>query len=157
MDERQIIHSILHVGPCGSPTCQPFLIADKMNARDSLRLDKWLWAARFFKTRQLAAEAINGGKVHLNGQRTKPGSEVKVGGRLHITKDQYSWDIQVTGINPQRRPAKEAALLYKETPESHAQRQAEVARRREEKALFHQDGCRPNKKQRRLIHRFKRE
>jgi ribosome-associated heat shock protein Hsp15 len=132
------------------------MIADKMNQPDSFRLDKWLWAARFFKTRQLAAEAINGGKVHLNGQRTKPGKEVKVGSRLHITKDQYSWDIHVTGINPQRRPAKEAALLYEETPESHAQRRAEVARRREEKTLFHQDSGRPNKKQRRLIHRFKR-
>lgn len=127
-----------------------------MTETDSIRLDKWLWAARFFKTRKLAAEAVSGGKVHLNGQRTKPGKEVKIGSKLFISKDHYSWDITITGINSQRRPAKEAILLYEETAESHAKRQQQVAQLREDRALFNPNqDRRPNKKQRRQIHRFK--
>ncbi len=129
-----------------------------MATTESLRIDKWLWAARFFKTRQLAAEAINGGKVHLNGQRTKPGKEVKVGSRLTISKESYRWEITVAEINHQRRPAKEAVLLYQEGEESRAQRQREIARRREERELFAPEPQRrPTKKGRRQIHRFKRE
>lgn len=124
---------------------------------DRMRIDKWLWAARFFKTRQIAIDAINGGKVHLNGQRAKPGKEISPGAKLRISKDQYTWDITVIALSSQRRPAPEAALLYDEAPESAARRQAEVARKREEKALFGQTDQRPaNKKERRLIHRFKR-
>lgn len=123
---------------------------------DRIRLDKWLWAARFFKTRQLAIDAINGGKVHVNGQRAKPGKDIAVGTRLEITKEPYSWDITVTALNAQRRPAAEAALLYEETPESHAKRQEEVARRREEREFGIQPEGRPDKRGRRLIHRFKR-
>jgi ribosome-associated heat shock protein Hsp15 len=89
-----------------------------MEALTSLRLDKWLWAARFFKTRKLAAEAVSGGKVHLNGQRTKPSKEVKVDSHLLIHKEQFSWDITVLGINAHRRPATEAVLLYKESEAS---------------------------------------
>ena len=126
-----------------------------MSQPESLRLDKWLWAARFFKTRKQAAEAVNGGKIHLNGQRTKPGKEVKIGATLQITKDLYSWEITVTGLNSQRRPAKEAVLLYEEKPESHARRQQEVARRRDERQSDPQTLRRPDKKQRRQIHRFK--
>jgi ribosome-associated heat shock protein Hsp15 len=123
---------------------------------ERMRLDKWLWAARFFKTRQLAIDAINGGKVHLNGQRTKPGKEIGVGARLKISKDQFTWDITIQALSSQRRPAAEAALLYEESPESIEQRQAEVARRREERSLALQPETRPNKKERRQIHRFKR-
>ncbi len=126
-------------------------------AAPSMRLDKWLWAARFFKTRQLAIDAINGGKVHLNGQRVKPGKEIGPDARLEITKDQYTWDITVKGLCRQRRPAPEAELLYEEDPESHARRQALVAQRRDEKGLTLQPDQRPNKRDRRLIHRFKRE
>ena len=121
-----------------------------------IRLDKWLCAARFFKTRQLAIDAINGGKVHLNGQRAKPGKEISVGARIEISKDQYTWDVTVRSLSNQRRPAPEAALLYEETPKSLAKRQEEVARRREEKGLGLQPDHRPNKRERRLIHRFKR-
>lgn len=124
---------------------------------DRIRLDKWLWAARFFKTRQLATDAINGGKVHLNGQRTKPGKEIGVGAQLQINKDQYTWDIVVTAITAQRRPAKEATLLYEEKPASLEKRQADVARRRDERGLYAQPDQRPNKKDRRAIHRFKRD
>jgi len=124
---------------------------------ERMRLDKWLWAARFFKTRQLATDAINGGKVHLNGQRAKPGKEIGVGARLEISKDQYLWDVTVTAIKAQRRPASEAVLLYEEGPDSRAKREAEVARRREEKGYNGQAERRPDKKDRRAIHRFKRE
>ncbi len=124
---------------------------------ERMRLDKWLWAARFFKTRALATEAINGGKIHLNGQRAKPGKDIGVGVRLEISKDQYTWDITVNALNAQRRPASEAALLYEETPESHAKRQAEVERRKTERELGGQPDQRPDKKDRRMIHRFKRD
>ncbi|MBU2571087.1 MAG: RNA-binding protein [Gammaproteobacteria bacterium] len=129
-----------------------------MPAVESLRLDKWLWAARFFKTRKLAADAVSGGKVHLNNQRTKPGKEIATGAKLSIHKDQYSWDITVIGLNSQRRPASEAALLYEETAESREKRQQLIIRQREEQANFErfERPSKPNKKDRRLIHRFKR-
>jgi ribosome-associated heat shock protein Hsp15 len=124
---------------------------------DAVRLDKWLWAVRFFKTRSLAADAINGGKVHLNGQRTKPGKEIKAGAELKINKNGYTWDITVLIVTGQRRSAKDAVLLYQETPESHAKRQLQILEQREQKELFNFTGIdhKPNKKERRLIHRFK--
>jgi len=120
-----------------------------------VRLDKWLWAARFFKTRQLAHDAIAGGKVHLNGQRPKPGKEIDIGARIEISKDQLTWEIVVTALSARRGPAKEAVLLYEETPASLAKRQAELARRREERDLDLSPEGRPTKKDRRMIHRFK--
>jgi len=127
-----------------------------MTEINNMRLDKWLWAARFFKTRKLAAEAVNGGKVHLNGQRSKPGKEVKIGSNLLIRKDQYSWEITVTGLNQQRRPAKEAVLLYQETPESKQKRQQQIEQQRQQRDFTHAaQSRRPTKKQRRQIHRFK--
>ncbi len=127
-----------------------------MTELDTLRLDKWLWAARFFKTRKLAADAVAGGKVHVNGQRSKPGKEIRIGTRLFISKDHYTWDITVAGINSQRRPAKEAVQLYQETPESRSNREQQIAHQRELSTLTdHGRERRPNKKQRRQIHRFK--
>lgn len=120
-----------------------------------IRLDKWLWAARFFKTRQLATEAINGGKIHLNGQRAKPGKEIGVGAKLEITREQDAYEVIVEALSAQRRPAKEAVLLYRETPESQAKREAESARRREQRQFQDEPERRPSKKDRRLIHRFK--
>ena len=124
---------------------------------DAIRLDKWLWAARFYKTRTLATEAINGGKVHVNGQRSKPGKEVKIGTELTINKNGYTWDITITALTPQRRSAKDAVLLYEESPESHAKRQQQILTEREHKELFPFANIdhKPNKKERRLIHRFK--
>jgi len=127
-----------------------------MNSIESIRLDKWLWAARFFKTRKLAADAVSGGKVHLNGQRTKPSKDVKINSHLIIHKAQLSWDITVLGINAQRRPAPEATLLYEETEASRLKREQDRQQRREERQFLHTDPTeRPNKKQRRQIHRFK--
>jgi ribosome-associated heat shock protein Hsp15 len=124
---------------------------------EAIRLDKWLWTARFFKTRGLAAEAISGGKVHVNNQRTKPGKEVKPGTKLTITKDSYRWDVTIIALANQRRSAKEAVLLYEETSESFAKRQQQIILQREQRELFDFSGHdhKPNKKERRLIHRFK--
>lgn len=126
---------------------------------DSIRLDKWLWAARFFKTRGLAQEAIAGGKVHVNQQRVKPGKEVKPGTHLSITKDNLHWEITITALSAQRRPAKDAVQLYEEDPESHAKRQLQIIEQREMRALMPHNGPehRPNKKERRMIHRFKQD
>jgi len=118
------------------------------------RLDTWLWAARFFKTRRLATEAISGGKVHLNGQRTKPSKDVHIGDELQISKMGYSWEINILGLNAKRRPAKEATLLYSEKEESFNRRQALIALNKDMNASAPQSE-RPNKKQRRQIHRFK--
>lgn len=124
---------------------------------EAIRLDKWLWAARFFKTRKLAAEAISGGKVHVNSQRAKPGKEVKAGTTLSISKDNYRWDITIIVINGQRRSAKDAVLLYEESAESRAKREQQIIQNREQRELFDFSGRdhKPNKKDRRLIHRFK--
>lgn len=122
-----------------------------------LRLDKWLWAARFFKTRQLAVEAINGGKVHINGQRAKPEREVRPGTRLRIHKGSLEWEITAEKIPKQRRPASEAITFYSESEQSRDRREAIMA---EEKLLRaaapRTPESRPNKKQRRMIHRFTR-
>lgn len=124
---------------------------------EAIRLDKWLWTARFFKTRKLAAEAISGGKVHVNGQRAKPGKEVKTGAMLSISKGNYRWDITIIAINGQRRSAKEAILLYQERAESLAKREQQIIKNREQRELFDFSGRdhKPNKKERRLIHQFK--
>jgi ribosome-associated heat shock protein Hsp15 len=124
---------------------------------DVIRLDKWLWAARFFKTRSLAAEAINGGKVHVNGQRAKPSKEVKVGSELIIRKNGYEWLITVTELTTQRRSAKVAVSMFEENPESHTKRQLQIQQVREQKILLGVPLIthKPNKKERRLIHRFK--
>ncbi|MES9961989.1 MAG: S4 domain-containing protein [Candidatus Sedimenticola sp. 20ELBAFRAG] len=122
---------------------------------ESLRLDKWLWAARFFKTRQLAVEAINGGKVHLNSQRTKPGREVKVGSKLRIHKGSLEWDITVTHIPKQRRPASEAIHFYEETEESKVSREKIIEDQRLLRAAAPKlPSTKPSKRDRRMIHRF---
>lgn len=122
---------------------------------ESMRLDKWLWAARFFKTRSLAAEAVNGGKVHLDGQRTKPGKEVKVGSRLRVHKESLEWEIIVEALNTYRRPAQEAAGLYTESEQSRRRRFEQVAALREQRRS--QGATRPGKPSKRdlrLIRRF---
>ncbi|MEY4768783.1 MAG: hypothetical protein RL637_1422 [Pseudomonadota bacterium] len=119
-----------------------------------LRLDKWLWAARFFKTRQLAQEAISGGKVQVNQQRSKPSKKIKIGDQLQISKQQYRWEITVVELNDQRQSAVIARTLYLENPESIVKRQQQLILRREQKE-YSSYSTKPNKKQRRVIHYFK--
>ena len=122
---------------------------------DSLRLDKWLWAARFFKTRKLATDAINGGKVHLNNVRVKPSRAVKVGDRLVITRENYRYHITVLGLNDKRRPAKEAQMLYEESEESIRSREQEQALRKLNNAVVHRSDKKPNKKERRQMKKWR--
>ncbi|MCK5876739.1 MAG: RNA-binding protein [Candidatus Marithrix sp.] len=119
-----------------------------------IRLDKWLWAARFFKTRSLATSAINGGKVHLNSQRTKPAKEVQIGNELNIRNGHHERTVIVKNLSNQRRPAKEAVLLYDETPESISKREKNTELYRQAAALRPRGTGRPTKKQQRDIHRF---
>jgi ribosome-associated heat shock protein Hsp15 len=96
--------------------------------------------------------------VHLNGQRCKPGKEVKVGNRIEISKGPYDWDIEVLVLPKQRRPASEAAEFYREDEESHAKRQALTAQIRTEMAAMPRPATqKPNKRDRRMIHRFKQQ
>ena len=127
-----------------------------MDEIERMRLDKWLWSARFFKTRVLASEAVEGGKVHLNGQRTKPGKDVKVGSRLQIHKGGLEWRIEVLVLPTQRRPASEAQGFYAEDEESRQRREEAIASIRAARlAKPLQTASRPSKRDRRLIHRFK--
>ncbi|MFP4638969.1 MAG: RNA-binding S4 domain-containing protein [Guyparkeria sp.] len=105
-------------------------------AGDSQRLDTWLWAARFFKTRQLAAAAIDGGKIELDGQTvTKRGKAVRVGDRLVIGKAGVRFVVDVEALNPRRGPASEAERMYRETPESIEKRRLVSEQRRAEREL----------------------
>lgn len=119
------------------------------------RLDKWLWAARFFKTRAIATDAINGGKVHLNGDRVKPSRKVNIADELEIRQGSVVKTVIVTAVNDKRGPASVAAGLYTETEESIVLREASAEQRRLLAAAHPQQDLRPNKKQRRQIHRFK--
>ena len=119
------------------------------------RLDKWLWAARFYKTRHLAAEAINGGHVHLNGQRVKPSRVIQLADELMLHKTPFSFEIIVTGLSVRRGPAKEAQLLYSETEESIKKREALTEQRKLNAAQFPHAERRPDKRDRRRIIRFK--
>jgi ribosome-associated heat shock protein Hsp15 len=124
---------------------------------ESIRLDKWLWAARFFKTRALATEAVSGGKVHVNDQRVKPGRPVQVGDRLTIQRGAYNNEVTVTGINAQRRPASEASLLYEESEASIQARLALQEAQRLAGKTRAAPARRPDKHERQHIIRFKRE
>ena len=127
-----------------------------MEAKDQQRLDKWLWAARFFKTRALAAEAVGGGKVHLNGERVKPARVVRPGDRLKITRGQFEFDITVNALNNQRRPASEAQALFTESQQSIENRQSTAESLKILNANMPHSVKKPGKKQRRQIVRFKR-
>lgn len=121
---------------------------------ESLRIDKWLWAARFFKTRSLAIEAINGGKIKINEHPTKPAKKVKTGDLITVSRGQSKMTVVVTGLNDKRRPASEAASLYNETEESRVERERQQALSRLNKAS-QPTTKKPTKKERRQIIQFK--
>lgn len=126
-----------------------------MSELSKLRVDKWLWAARFFKTRSLAKAAIEGGKIQVNDQRVKVSKEISVGDRLQIRQ---GWDLRevvVDALSDQRRGAPEAQQLYTETPDSIARRESEAAARKAAGGMIERPATKPTKKQRRQIHRFK--
>ena len=123
--------------------------------RQKLRLDKWLWAARFFKTRSLAKAAIEGGKVHLGGSRVKVSKEISVGDSLQIRQGWAEKIVVVTALSGQRRSASLAQQLYRETEASIERRDAEAAARKAAGGMIDRPARRPTKKQRRQIHKFK--
>jgi ribosome-associated heat shock protein Hsp15 len=123
---------------------------------DAIRIDKWLWAARFFKTRALAAEAVAGGKVKLSGERVKVAKVVRVNDALRITIGPYDYAIQVLALSARRGPAAQAALLYEESAASQAARKALATRLAAERAAITHSEGRPSKKERRQIIQFKK-
>lgn len=122
-----------------------------------LRLDKWLWAARFFKTRSLAKAAIEGGKVQLDGSRVKVSKEISVGDKLRIRQGWDEKDIEVLALSDQRRGAPEAQSLYRESTESITRREETAAARKAAGGMIERPAKRPTKKQRRQIHRFRED
>lgn len=120
-----------------------------------LRIDKWLWAARFFRSRSMAKAAIEGGKVQMNGQRVKVSKEVAVGDVLRIRQGWDEKEVTVHGLSDQRRGAPEAQTLYAESPDSVARRESEAAARRAAGGMTPNPKRRPSKRERRQIHRFR--
>ena len=121
---------------------------------DKMRIDKWLWAARFFKTRSLAIQAIDNGRVKLNGDRIKPAREVKPGDRLLVHLGDVDWTLTVRALAMQRGPAPVAQALYEEDPASYARRQQWVRDRKLAASPEASIKGRPTKRDRRQIHRF---
>ena len=121
---------------------------------DSVRIDKWLWAARFFKTRSMATDAVDGGKVRLNGERVKPARGVKPGDMLEIDNGSTEWEVQVRDLADKRGSATIAQTLYEETERSIAEREKKA----EQRKFFREPGeaikGRPTKRDRRLIDKF---
>jgi len=122
---------------------------------EKLRLDKWLWAARLFRTRSLAKAAIEGGKVHIGGQRVKVSREIAVGDVLQVRQGWDEKTVVVRALSDQRRGAPEAAQLYEETAESVKLRESAAAARKAAGGMLDRPAGRPTRDQRRQIHRFK--
>ena len=122
---------------------------------DRVRLDKWLWAARFFKTRSLAADAIAGGKVQVNGDRVKRAKPVQIGDEVRIRQGPYEHQIVVRELSDRRGPAVDAAKLYEETPASRAAREKMALQLKSLHAAFVPERGRPTKKDRREIEKLK--
>ncbi len=123
-----------------------------------LRIDKWLWAARFYKTRALAVDAVEGGKVQVNGARVKPARPLKAGDALVVRNGAYTWEVEVVGLSDRRGPAPEAAKLYRESDASRRAREDTAAQIKAERqsAPVYAKG-RPTKRARRQIIKFVRE
>jgi ribosome-associated heat shock protein Hsp15 len=119
-----------------------------------MRLDKWLWAARFYKTRSLAQQAVLGGRVQLNGVRTKPAHEVKAGDRVDVRVGEWRWEVKVKALAERRGPAEEARKLYDETAASRAERERRGDLRRWGAEPAAELKGRPTKRDRRQIDDF---
>jgi len=122
-----------------------------------MRLDKWLWAARFFKTRGLTQAAVAGGKVKLSGERVKPAKEVMPGDELTIRIGEYEWTVTVKALSDKRGPAEAARKLYEENEASRARRAAQVADRRAHASVWGERKGRPTKRERREMERWSRD
>lgn len=118
---------------------------------DRTRIDRWLWAARFVKTRTLATEVVAGGRAHINGVRAKPSKDVRVGDTVDVTIGQTAWRVVVRGISDKRGSATVAQGLYEETPESRERREQHALARRMAPAPGADLGARPTKRDRRRI------
>ena len=121
---------------------------------ERIRIDKWLWAARFFKTRSLAAKAVDGGKVKLNGESAKPAKELKPGDELTIRIAELEWTVNVKELSERRGPAAVARQFYAETEASQQRRQQTIEARRIRVGPVREERGRPTKRDRRLIRRF---
>jgi ribosome-associated heat shock protein Hsp15 len=121
-----------------------------------MRIDKWLWAARFYKTRSIASDAVDGGHVEVNGERAKPSKQVKPGDELRIRVSQNTFVVHVRTLSERRGPAAEAQQLYEETAESRAERERLAEQRRLAPSPAYEDGGRPTKRDRRDLSRVKR-
>ena len=128
-----------------------------MLTEEKVRIDKWLWAARFFKTRSLAAKAVSGGHVHLNGNRIKPARSVQVGDELHIRRGLTEFVVIIHELSSRRGPAVVARTLYQETDESVKQRESSVEDRRLQSSSTPGPNRRPDKRDRRKIRKFTRK
>ena len=118
------------------------------------RIDKWLWAARFFKTRSLASEAVDGGKVRVNGARAKPSKTIHAGDTIEVSVGEVRWTITVRALSKQRLPAAQARLLYEETEDSRLQREAQIASGKLCGEPATEVKGRPTKRDRRRMQRF---
>ncbi len=127
------------------------------DSAERCRIDKWLWAARFYKTRSLAAQAVDGGKVRWQGERIKPSRELKVGDRLQIHIGEYEWDVEVRALSTQRGSAPVARLLYEESAESSARRAEQIASRKIWQDPSSELEGRPTKRDRRELERWQRK
>ena len=124
-------------------------------ALESLRIDKWLWAARFFKTRSLATQAVSGGLVQVADQRVKASRRLRRGETVHIRRGTQAWDVIVKGLREKRRPAPEAQSLYEETPASIERRTSEQGRREQAEVRRARAQGRPTKRERRALARWR--
>lgn len=119
-----------------------------MNTVEKVRIDKWLWAARFFKTRNSAANAVHGGKVHVNGRRVKSSRYIQIGDKLEITRGHYQAGVEIEALSEKRGPAKEAQKLYKESLESIEKRELKIQQQKLLNASVPQTKRKPDKRQR---------
>ena len=121
-----------------------------------MRLDKWLWAARFFKTRSIASSEVEAGHVELNGERAKPAKQIRLGDEVRVRMNQLTYVVHVRGLSERRGPAAEARLLYEETEASVQERARLAEQRRLAPTPTYEEGGRPTKRDRRDLSRVKR-